>query len=78
MRLSNSEQYNPGPITLPLIDLSSLDTVNEGPTALEIPYPETMVVDPQVLWLPPARIGQAVDDPEHLFKVGLFLISIRY
>lgn len=72
---SDFEQYNPGPISLPPSNLSSSGTDGES-TALEAPYPDTMMVDPQVLWLPPDRVGLAVDDPEQLFKVGLFLIFI--
>jgi len=69
----NFEQCNPGPISVPPLRLSSAGT-NGGSTPSEPTYPDTMAVDPQVLWLPPDRIGQAVDDPELLFKVGLSLI----
>ncbi|KAE9388999.1 hypothetical protein BT96DRAFT_1003676 [Gymnopus androsaceus JB14] len=64
-----SQLCNPGPIPGPPLRLSSLGNDGESTTALELPYPDTMVVDPQVLWLPPDRIGQDVKDPEQLFKI---------
>lgn len=60
-------------LPLPLMNPSPSDT-EEGPA--EPPYPETIVVDPQVLWLPPSRIGQDVDNPEQLFRVTFYQLFI--
>ncbi|KAE9382980.1 hypothetical protein BT96DRAFT_951726 [Gymnopus androsaceus JB14] len=73
-QLRASKQFNPGPIQeLPPSNLSS----DGQSTLLEIPYPDTMVVDPQVLWLPPDRIGQATDDPKVLYKIVVNALESR-
>ncbi|KAE9388718.1 hypothetical protein BT96DRAFT_1003934 [Gymnopus androsaceus JB14] len=71
-----SQQCNPGPISVPPLRLSSAGT-NGGSTPSEPTYPDTMAVDPQVLWLPPDRIGQAVDDPELLFKIVVNALALE-
>ncbi|KAE9387019.1 hypothetical protein BT96DRAFT_1005522 [Gymnopus androsaceus JB14] len=68
-RLKDSQLYNPGPIGPPPPNGLSTAGTDVESTSLEPPYPDAMVVDPQVLWLPPDRIGQPVDDPELLFKI---------
>ncbi|KAE9387953.1 hypothetical protein BT96DRAFT_947966 [Gymnopus androsaceus JB14] len=56
------------PLPALLFRLLCSDTDGES-TALEPPCPDTIMVDPQVLWLPPNQIGQDIDDQEQLFKI---------
>lgn len=46
------------------MDVLDANHIQDGPI-----FSEVIVVDPQVLWLPPDRIGLDINDHQTLYKV---------